>query len=88
MTAGLACQRTGVPVSVSELSCGWLACAFEACCALVQGWTWTAPQPAHPDILLSGMQTFVCVEPALAASGPIQVQPGETWSCTQVLSVS
>ncbi len=33
------------------------------------------------------VQNFLCVEPAVAASGPIQLQPGQSWSGTQILTL-
>ena len=32
-------------------------------------------------------QEMVCLEPAVAGSGPVTVQPGKTWKAKQTLSV-
>ncbi len=37
---------------------------------------------------LFGAQTMVCLEPAVAGSGPVELAPGGTWTGAQVLTLA
>ncbi len=46
-----------------------------------------AAVPASHDVSLLHAQSMVCLEPAVAGSGAVTLQPGATWSAQQRLSL-
>lgn len=48
---------------------------------------WAEKANGMADMGHDQYRNFLCVEPAVAASGPIQLQPGQSWSGTQILSL-
>lgn len=46
---------------------------------------WVEKAKAMADFGDDEYREMVCVEPAVAASGPVVLQPGEAWSGKQVL---
>lgn len=46
---------------------------------------------SHEQVSLSDsceVQEMICVEAAVATSGPVEVAPGDNWIGTQVLTIS
>ena len=55
---------------------------MQARCVFCIRLTWTTPLN-----LCNAFQEMVCLEPAVAGSGPVTLQPGKSWKAKQTLSV-
>ena len=45
------------------------------------------PLPHASDYWSHDLQEMVCLEPAVAGSGPVTLEPGKTWTAKQTLSI-
>jgi hypothetical protein len=45
-------------------------------------------EAAQPGNGCCGAQAMVCLEPAVAGSGPVELAPGGTWTGAQVLTLA